>query len=607
MKYNTYMDLFTVSPEVKSSVFNKVKQYERQLSAKPAEAKPKIATPAPKKINTFNLHPKRWIAIATSIVLVAVLTPIIYFSVPRGNFEDNSLSLDYMKNLMVNVEGITAYSIRKETESTNSKASVKTVKTASVSLLSAKLLADDTDKDNDNNRNDDKDNDNNKDKTKHNYYLYSTSEDYEYGNVEYDSKGIQRVVFIKNTEVIEDVYDKDGNLIDSNRTITQDELDAQINKMYTTKQYTFIQFVPLVESSGEYPYKDSNGKTQYEYVDLRPDSMVYDEYGVSEFDTTGYFSSNLTASFIIDNSTGYIYKIENLYIKEFVNGLVKDDNGNYYSITTDLANNLLLTDLMPNKDVVIQDALIDNYGWVHVANDSVGSIDIDKKIIYTSGYFADSDRNVYLLDYNLYGLPYITHEIIDGEAVDYQNDKIIKFPTTQPTYGHQLVGVIYDLYIIQPEDYVIIVDPAGDHDLFWKFVAYNREVTCGLYFDCFASIMGSVLNYHWLDNNYDTLLTMSGGIVYYTQFKLSDYRDKLTPITFEADFIQLNDFPLRTVDDYYMNVGNDRYKINNVYYRTDINETTYYRLLKSTTGVELVEITSKSYTDNVFIFQPINK
>lgn len=56
-----------------------------------------------------------------------------------------------------------------------------------------------------------------------------------------------------------------------------------------------------------------------------------------------------------------------------------------------------------------------------------------------------------------------------------------------------------------------------------------------------------------------------------------------------------------------MNVGNDRYKIYNVYYRTGTNETTYYRLLKSPNGVELVEITSKSYTDNVFIFQPINK
>lgn len=602
MKYKTYMDLFTVSPEVKSSIFNKIKQSEKQAKTQPVVQKAKVVTPAPKKNNTFKLYPKRWISVAVSIVLAVSVTSIIYFSVPRGNFEDNSLSLDYMKNLMVNVEGITAYSIRKETESTNSQASVKTVKTASVSLLSAKLLADDTDKDNDNNRNDDKDNDNNKDKTKHNYYLYSTSEDYEYGNVEYDSKGIQRVVFIKNTEVIEDVYDNNGDLIDSNRTITQDELDAQINKMYTTKQYTFIQFVPLVESSGEYPYKDSNGKTQYEYVDLRPDSMVYDEYGVSEFDTTGYFSSNLTASFIIDNSTGYIYKIENLYIKEFVNGLVKDDNGNYYSITTDLANNLLFTDIMPNKDVVIEGVLMDNYGWVYVANDSVSFVDIDKKIIYNPfNYHADSDRNVYRLDYNYYGLPYITHEIIDGEEVDYQNDKIIKFP------GHQLVGVIYDLYIIQPEDNFIIVDPAYDHDLFLKFVAYNREVTCGLYIDCFASNMGSVLNYYWLDNNYDTLLTMNGGIVYYTQFKLNDYRNKLTPITFEADFIQLNDFPLRTVDDYYMNVGNDRYKINNVYYRTDINETTYYRLLKSPNGVELVEITSKSYTDNVFIFQPINK
>lgn len=585
MKYNEYMDLFTVSPEVKSSVFNKIKQHNKQTHQ--TENKTEIVTFAPKKNNTFKLHPKRWIAIATSIVLVAVLTPIIYFSVPRNNFEDNSLSLDYMKNLMVDVEGITAYSIRKETKSINSEASVKTAKAASVSLLSATLI--------DGNG---KDNDNNSDGTKHNYYLYSTSENYEYGNVEYDSKGIQRVTFIKNTEVIEDVYDKNGDLIDSNRKITQDELDAQINKIFTTKQYTYIQFVPLVESAGEYPYKDTNGNIQYEHVDLRPDSMVYDEYGVSEFDTTGYFSNNLTASFVIDNSTGYIYKIENLYIKEFVNGLVKDDNGNYYSISTDFEHNIVFTDLVPNKDIEVYNVFLDNYGWTLVINSELSYKDSAKKIIYStinnSEWLYDSDGNIYLWsNYDFIG-PYVADKMVNGEWVEFENTGIIK----------GLKQLVAD---IPPSAIPVGMYKNFSLYSFSSYLAYNSKKHCGI-------IVPNAVCY-WLDDNYDTVIASYSGGLYYKKINLNDYLEiEDTFITLEVitedeikQFIYLGYGLNRLEEDYYMTVGEDKYKVNNVFYNIGLNKTTYYRILKTATGVELVEITSKSYTDNVFIFQPINK
>ena len=256
-----------------------------------------------------------------------------------------SFQISYMSDLMIDVEQVTAFGIRQDIDS-DSGASV-----VNVSFV-ANIVNDNQEQK----------------KPRKNYYLYSTTETYEYGNIEYDENTISKVTFKKNTSINKDVYDKDGNLITSETTIEQKDIDSQINKIYTTKQYTFMQFVARVESSGLYNYKDLNGEIKTEYVTLRPDSLTYDEYGVAEFDKTDYFSGNLTASFVLDNSTGYIYKIENFHIKSFKNGLIVDDNGYIYSIKIDSDKNLVFTDIMPNKGVQIKGVAIDADGYIFVCN-----------------------------------------------------------------------------------------------------------------------------------------------------------------------------------------------------------------------------------------------
>ena len=74
-----------------------------------------------------------------------------------------------------------------------------------------------------------------------------------------------------------------------------------------------MQFVPLISESGSYNVHDEKDNwIASERVEIRPQTLTYDVNGVAEFDKKNYYSSYLSQSFVINNNTGYIYKIENL-------------------------------------------------------------------------------------------------------------------------------------------------------------------------------------------------------------------------------------------------------------------------------------------------------
>ena len=647
MRYHDYMNEFTVIDETKSLLFSRMKQRARQLKAAQVkrERTASAAAAMPKKTNTFKLHPKRWIAIATSVALVIAAIPTVYYTAfnKPGGPNLASVKLEYMENMMVDVDGVTAYSIRQETEDgTASPASLQSSSKSegpALSLLSASVIKEPSgaqpfDK-----------------KESKRNYLYSTNESYELGNVEYDESGITKVSFMKNKEVTEDIYDDNGKLIDSNRKITQEELDSQINKIYTTKEYTFIQFVPLVEKSGWYGCKTADGKTTSEFVLLRPDGMKYDEQGVADFDraectaTIGetelrawsYYTSALSASFVIDNATGYIYKIENFHVDGFYNGMLisyanyegtdimNREKPYYYSIGTDENHNLVFTDVLPNKDVDVYDVFIDNYGWLFVLNNRVDDVDRDRKIIYTTNrykYVYDSDNKVYVTNGNRGGgflrealTIDITKRIISGEEADLEPDVILrdlKYFRSTPwdSYTNLLSGIYENLYVFKYPECRETDIPEYDECMVDYIVAYDKETESGLALAegivAYEYAMESYTGVRWLNSNYDILVRIKDNKLSYASVNLDDCKTEFKTLG-EDDFISLRDETLYEAEDYYMTVGNDKYKVNDVYYYTDVNNTYYYHLVRTTTGVELVELTSKSYTDNVFIFQPINK
>ena len=478
-----------------------------------------------------------------------------------------SFQVSYMSDLMINVEQVTAFGIRRNLDS-DSEASV----------VNVSFVADIV-------------NDNHKqEKPKKNYYLYSTTETYEYGNVEYNENTISKVTFKKNTSINKDVYDNNGNLITSETTIEQNEVDSQINKIYTTKQYTFMQFVACVESSGDYNYKDSNGEIKTEYVTLRPDSLTYDENGVAEFDKTDYFSGNLTASFVIDNLTGYIYKIENFHIKSFKNGLVVDDKGYIYTIKIDSDNNLVFTDIMPNKEVQIKGVAIDTDGYIFVCNNGINSINHRDKIIYFDGlsnmYMIANNSNVYRVEREGQVLKIkqkfangVLTSISDNETA-YELKFIWEGLSSQSPIAYYKQYNVYDFY---PADSFIGVENS---------LKINN--TCNTYI------------FRWLDFDLDFITyTTHDDYLYYKYVDIDDYLGSNTTIDSNSFNLISNKKLYSTT--YYQQVGDDFYKQNNVYKSIEIYGTEYYKLTKNGNQLELVKIDSVTYEDNIFIFQPINK
>ncbi len=652
MKYHEYMAQFALLDETKTVLMGRMKQRERQLRAAGAKTAQRTAPAkvAPKK-NTFRLHPMRWAAIFTSIALVATATPILAIFVPQdGGLTADAIKLEYMKDLMVDTTGVTAYSIRKESSGEDGAASLAFTGEdekegdgqPAISLLSAHPLEEEIKP--------------LASETKTYQYLYSTTDRYEAGSVEYDETGIKKVTFKKNVEVEEDVYDENGQLIGSERRIGQEELDAQINKMYTTDRFTFVQFVAKVGESGYYEYIDAEGNEQMEYIQLRPEGLHFDENGVSDFDkgyyvhpydtdipmypsVTGggpdgirviyspaYYSSAFSAAFVIDNSTGYFYKIENLNICGFRNGLVIGDKACAYTVDIDADRNLVFTDVVPNKDIVVYDVFSDRNGWVYVYNNTLDGVDKARKTAYTTKkYYFDAEGDVYFPQGETNVL---TQRVEEGELVPFENQGYIRdLHTFDWFWGDEnnerldnLHGYCGDLAIYSREGWsdnlVTWGESVDDAYKRYIFVAgYMQERNAddtvhglSLEFDQ-TTVNGQIVEkwaWRWLDDDYNVLLAITDGTLYYKEVDLMEYTDKSVILT-EADFSRLSNLQLESYDDYYMSVGSDFYKVEGVYRYKGLSETKYYRVVRTETGLGLEELTSKSYADNIFIFQPINK
>ena len=114
-------------------------------------------------------------------------------------------------------------------------------------------------------------------------------------------------------------------------------------------------------------------------------------------------------------------------------------------------------------------------------------------------------------------------------------------------------------------------------------------------------------DWNWFDNNFCEIITIQNKNIYYYNVNIADYISNTKIISVEKDFTKLSDMQLTRVDNYYLKIGNDLYKQTNIYKSVDINETEYYKLVKDVDGLTLVKLEAKEYTNNIFVFQPINK
>ncbi len=473
------------------------------------------------------------------------------------------LKINYIEDLAVDVSGVTAFGIKKEK-------AVKNIKTENITpmanLFPADIMLDEN--------------------VENKYYLYKTTANYENGNVEYNNDSIEKVTFIKNTAKTTSVYDSKGNLITDQTEITQDEIPAQINKVYVAEKLTYLQFVIPVEKSGYYDYVDEE-QVKNEYVTIRPVGLVYDEYGISNFDKTDYYSSALVQSFIIDNVTGYIYRIEGIRINQILAGnLVSDLNDNYYKVAINSNGTLSFTDVLPNKDVQLRAVFTDNYDYVYVLNNIINDKDEQNNIIYYTDlkkYICSKEKRVFTWSYVPNTLiPQIDCEMLNGIELPVQNDL-----------------TVYDLYFITTFDGISFGSSLRGYYQGIRMWDSGRDYeieNCISFWDNLGTAF-------WFDH--ETMVSLVDNKLRYIIFDIDAcIENPMLHITLEQFTTFASSY---NATDYYLQIDNDKILIKNVYYSATTTGTTYYQLVRDGDTLKLNKLNDKTYTENVFILQPINK
>ena len=521
----------------------------------------------------------------TRKILVLLLSGVIgltacsYLSGCRKNKATN-LNISYIKDLAIDVDGLTGFAIKSEEEVGTHKNSVQ-LASYNTSGKTYKVTADEQESGLARN------------------YLYATKADCEQGDFVYSPDSVEKVSFKKNDSVKEEIYDSDGEVISSERRLTQEEIPAQINKFYATENFLFMQFVfvrqakandMLFEEGGHYYLNDYTVRYG-EYTEVRPDDLVYDENGITEFDRTGYRNSEYVKNFVVDRATGYIYQIENFNIDVVFNtSIVGVDDGTesfryyYYRISVNPEGELLFTDVMPNREVWVHGVETDKYGYTFVWNDAINLIDKENKIYYfTDGdeYFIDDAQEVYQCDTNY---PYTISVMVNGEPQKYNNDKVLS--------GLRRIGREKD------EMYGGVM---GNYK--GRFVDYQGRI---------ANALWCPDNVRWLGNNFLTstlLYCDDDGGLYYKIIDIESCIESPVELTPPSDFQKISEDvgKLEDVEFYDMKVGKSVVRVKNAFTAKTPTGTKCYKAVKNGDKVELKLLQDKAYTQNVFIFQPLSK
>ncbi len=521
----------------------------------------------------------------TRKILVLLLSGVIgltacsYLSGCRKNKATN-LNISYIKDLAIDVDGLTGFAIKSEEEVGTHKNSVQ-LASYNTSGQTYKVTADEQESGLARN------------------YLYATKADCEQGVFVYSPDSVEKVSFKKNDSVKEEIYDSDGKVISSERRLTQEEIPAQINKFYATENFLFMQFVfvrqakandMLFEEGGHYYLNDYTVRYG-EHTEVRPDDLVYDENGITEFDRTGYRNSEYVKNFVVDRATGYIYQIENFNIDVVFNtSIVGVDDGTesfryyYYRISVNPEGELLFTDVMPNREVWVHGVETDKYGYTFVWNDAINLIDKENKIYYfTDGdeYFIDDAQEVYQCDTNY---PYTISVMVNGEPQKYNNDKVLS--------GLRRIGREKD------EMYGGVM---GNYK--GRFVDYQGRI---------ANALWCPDNVRWLGNNFLTstlLYCDDDGGLYYKIIDIESCIESPVELTPPSDFQKISEDvgKLEDVEFYDMKVGKSFVRVKDAFTAKTPTGTKCYKAVKNGDKVELKLLQDKEYTQNVFIFQPLSK
>lgn len=159
-------------------------------------------------------------------------------------------------------------------------------------------------------------------------------------------------------------------------TVTQEDIDGEIDKLYVMNGYTFISFVPEGESQR-----------------LSDSGLSYDTDGVATYDKAGYSSNSTRQSFVIDNNSGYVYQIKDIEIEKIQNNLIII-SGKIYDMRINAEGELEFFTVVQNETLIIQDYFKDKYGNKYIKNNVLDAYDeVNQTLYYTELTYVISREN----------------------------------------------------------------------------------------------------------------------------------------------------------------------------------------------------------------------
>lgn len=149
-------------------------------------------------------------------------------------------------------------------------------------------------------------------------------------------------------------------------TITQAEVEGQVDKLYVLYQYTFVSFVPL----------NNNPRPQNQDLELDYDDIPL-------YDKTGFYSNSTRQSFVVNNNTGLIYKIEGINIASLSGGCVAVQNNPFpFDLRITEEGLLEFYSLFQNQNITTYYCFKDKFGQKFVSNNRINTIDQATKTVF---------------------------------------------------------------------------------------------------------------------------------------------------------------------------------------------------------------------------------
>lgn len=258
-------------------------------------------------------------------------------------------------------------------------------------------------------------------------------------------------------------------------TVTQDKIAGQIDKLFVSGDYTFMSFVPLDKQS-------------------RPadTDLVYGADGISTYDKTDYYSDDNRQSFVTDNRSGLVYKIEKFKIKSLKNGCILRDGDNLvYEMRINANKELEFYSIFSNSTITVTDCFKDKYGTRYILNDKISEYDSASKTYFYNlgeytgnwanagkiGYFlTDNHQAVKIVYQTLYSEMIDDASLMGADGIERRLTKNDSFDIYYPQEGN---GVTKEAYRVN--DGMVYSFTSCFHDIFtiqsiWALNTFDQGI-----------------------------------------------------------------------------------------------------------------------------------